>query len=159
MKKINKQIENNIVDEHLNGSSIRDIAKITKASKNTVSKYVKEVEDSPWMIQIISQAKDFGVYQTENLRLYRLLSDVREQYDACKKIYEKDGSIPVLTQINKSGEEYKVKNPLVTTMIDLRKQDFDICQKLGFLPDTSNNATDTPQENKLEAILKAINED
>ncbi|MDQ0153589.1 phage terminase small subunit [Moryella indoligenes] len=88
-----------------------------------------------WKKKIIKVAKEKGVFLGVNDSLYSVLADAFAQYDAANKLYEEQGCAPVISQLNKAGEEYMTRNPLITTMEALRKQIFTCSIQLGILED------------------------
>lgn len=93
-----------------------------------------EMSALQWRRAIEADCKGLGVYKPEFDGTIKLLAEVMVQRQAVWAEYEADGCRPVITGINKGGNEYMQKNPLLSMWDDLTKTALSYRRELGLTP-------------------------
>ena len=83
---------------------------------------------------IRTSLEGLGVYRVEFDPAVWALAKIEEEVDAAWAEYEADGCRPVITGINKGGNKYMQKNPLLSMWDDLTKTALSYRRELGLTP-------------------------
>lgn len=119
-----------------------------------------EMSALQWRRVIEADCKGLGVYKPEFDGTIKLLAEVMVQRQAVWAEYEADGCRPVITGINKGGNKYMQKNPLLSMWDDLTKTALSYRRELGLTPaglkKLREDAMKQPKRSALGKALEAL---
>lgn len=114
-----------------------------------------------WKEKIVLSCKDAGTYRECFTDAIETLAATLSNRDEAQRLYEKQGSKPVVVYTNKNGQENIVKNPILVTIDDLNKTALTYWRDLGLTPKglkaIDESAVKTKKTTGLQEMLKAIN--
>lgn len=93
-----------------------------------------EMTELQWRKAITKDLTGLGIWKPEFESTVKMLAEVMVQRQNVWKEYEADGCRPVITGINKGGNEYMQKNPLLSMWDDLTKTALSYRRELGLTP-------------------------
>lgn len=93
-----------------------------------------EMTELQWRKAITKDLTGLGIWKPEFESTVRMLAEVMVQRQAVWAEYEADGCRPVITGVNKGGNEYMQKNPLLSMWDDLTKTALSYRRELGLTP-------------------------
>ena len=119
------------------------------------------MKSAQWKKKIISACEGVGTYKKEFDTVIDTLSSVLESRD---KVYEQfitSGGNAVINYTNKGGRTNLVKNPLMTSWLDLNAQALTYWRDLGLTPSglkkiTGENIKPNEKKSSLAEILKEL---
>lgn len=121
---------------------------------------VRKVTAEEWKEKIVLSCKDAGTYRECFTDAIETLAATLSNRDEAQRLYEKQGSKPVVVYTNKNGQENIVKNPILVTIDDLNKTALTYWRDLGLTPKglkaIDESAVKAKKTTGLQEMLKAI---
>ena len=115
------------------------------------------MEAKKWRSAIIRNLKKVNIEPKQYDSVVRTLADILEQRDICFEQYQEEDGKPVIEYTNKAGATNMVKNPMLTTWIDLNTQALAYWRELGLTPASYKKMTGASKgEEKGSALVEAL---
>lgn len=95
---------------------------------------MKQITEKGYQKRIRAACQSIGTYRTEFDIVIGRLAELYVRRDSTKDDFIKSGGGVIITQVNKSGNSYQTKNPLLQEIDHVDRMILDIERELGLTP-------------------------
>ena len=113
-----------------------------------------------WKNRIITACEEAGTFEEQFIHCVDTLAEILEKRDQVEKVYQKEGSQPIILHENKGGGVNPTKNPALVMWDDLNKSALAYWRDLGLTPaglkKLKGDNVDTSEESPLVKAIREI---
>lgn len=95
---------------------------------------MKVTTEKGMRVKIRNAMTGLGIYREDFEWQIQMLAELFLRREMTKDAYRKSGSAAIIKQTNKGGNEYLVKNPLLTEIDFVEKRIIDLSKEMGLTP-------------------------